>query len=92
MSNYQLAADFILRNATNEDLNNLVEAIKMRRSQITRRTVRCMTIGDTVQFTDRGTRRLYKGTVDAVKIKNIIVNCGGFKYSVPASMLSFADA
>ena len=91
MSNYQLATDFILRNATNEDLNNLVEAIKMRRTQITRRTVRCMTIGDTVQFTDRG-GRLYKGTVDAVKIKNIIVNCGGSKYRVPAAMLSFADA
>ena len=91
MSNYQVAADFILKDSSNDELNTLVELIKMRRTQITRRTVRCMTIGDTVQFKDRG-GRLYKGTVDAVKIKNIIVNCGGAKYRVPASMLSFADA
>jgi hypothetical protein len=50
-----------------------------------------MTIGDTVQFTDyRG--KLYKGTVDAFKVKNIIVRCGGDKYRVPAAMLSFAEA
>ena len=91
MSNYQVAADFILKDSSNDELNTLVELIKMRRTQITRRTVRCMTIGDTVQFKDRG-GRLYKGTVDAVKIKNIIVNCGGAKYRVPAAMLSFADA
>lgn len=91
MSNYQLATDFILKDASNDELNTLVDLIKMRRTQITRRTVRCMTIGDTVQFKDRG-GRLYKGTVDAVKIKNIIVNCGGTKYRVPASMLSFVDA
>lgn len=90
MSNYQLARDFILEDATNEDLTNLIQAIKMRRTHLTRRTVRCMTIGDAVQFTDyRG--KLYKGTVDAVKLKNIIVRCGGDKYRVPAAMLSFAE-
>jgi hypothetical protein len=90
MSNYQLARDFILEDATNEDLNNLIEAINMRRTHLTRRTMRCMKIGDTVQFTDyRG--KLYKGTVDAFKLKNIIVRCGGDKYRVPAAMLSFAE-
>ena len=91
MIKFENISQFVLTQADNEELNTLVDLIKMRRTQITRRTVRCMTIGDTVQFKDRG-GRLYKGTVDAVKIKNIIVNCGGAKYRVPASMLSFADA
>jgi hypothetical protein len=49
--------------------------------------MRSLVIGDKVSFTGRG-GRLVTGTVDKVKIKNVLVDTGMGRWNVPASMLT----
>ena len=86
---FQNASDFILTRASNEDLNELISQIKMRRQQLTKSVVRNIVKGDKVTFTSRN--RLYNGTVTDVKIKNLIVDTQYGSYSVPASMVKIVQ-
>jgi len=72
----------------NDQLNQVVEAIKLRRTYLTRSAARSFTVGDMVQFTSRS-GGVINGTVRKVNRKNIIVDAhiGGTRYQVPASML-----
>jgi hypothetical protein len=78
---------FILTKATTEDLTDLVDAIKMRRQNLTKKTVRSLNVGDTVKFTGRAGVDV-TGTVSSVKIKNVIVKTPTGNWRVPASMLT----
>lgn len=80
---------FVLVEATNDDLNELIGAIKMRRQQLVKSVVRNVIKGDTVTFTSRG--RTYNGTVLDVKIKNLIVETQYGRYRVPANMVQLVD-
>ena len=76
---------------TNDELSTFVDAIKFARSKVARQTKSAVTLGAQVQFTDPRNGRVHKGTVNKIKIKNILVNCptygrGGL-VNVPASML-----
>lgn len=82
---FQNASDFILTRASNEDLNELISQIKMRRQQLTKAVVRKVIKGSKVTFTSRGT--VYNGTVVDVKIKNLVVETQYGRYRVPASMV-----
>ncbi len=82
---FQNASDFILTRASNEDLNELISQIKMRRQQLTKAVVRKVIKGSKVTFTSRG--RVYNGTVVDVKIKNLVVETQYGRYRVPASMV-----
>ena len=86
---FQNASDFILTRASNEDLNELISQIKMRRQQLTKAVVRSVVKGDKVTFTSRGT--VYNGTVMDVKIKNLIVETQLGRYRVPASMVKIVE-
>ena len=86
---FQNASDFILTRASNEDLNELISQIKMRRQQLTKSVVRNIVKGDKVTFTSRN--RLYNGTVTDVKIKNLIVDTQYGSYRVPASMVKIVQ-
>lgn len=90
MSNYEIAANFILMNADNEELNNMIEFIKMRRQQLTKRTVRSVVKGAKVTFTDKN-GKVYNGTVMDVKIKNLVVETQYGRFRVPASMVKIAE-
>ena len=85
MTKFETLSHFVLTQASNEELNSLVEYIKMRRQQITKSVVRSVVKGDKVTFTSRGT--VYSGTVVDVKIKNLIVQTQLSRYRVPASMV-----
>ena len=85
MTKFETLSHFVLTQASNEELNSLVEYIKMRRQQITKSVVRSVVKGDKVTFTSRGT--VYNGTVVDVKIKNLIVETQFGRYRVPASMV-----
>jgi hypothetical protein len=81
---------FVLTKADNEELNTLVEYIKMRRQQITKQAVRSVSKGAKVTFTSRnGT--VYNGTVMDVKIKNLVVETQLGRYRVPASMVKVVE-
>jgi len=72
----------------NDELNQVVEAIKLRRTYLAREAARSFKTGDMVQFTSR-TGGAVNGTVVKVNRKYIIVDAhiGGTRYKVPASML-----
>ena len=86
MTKFETLSHFVLTQASNEELNTLVEYIRMRRQQITKQNVRSITKGDKVTFTSRG--HVYSGTVVDVKIKNLIVQTQLGRYRVPASMVT----
>ena len=86
MTKFETLSHFVLTQADNEELNTLVEYIKMRRQQITKQTVRTISKGAKVTFTSRnGT--VYNGTVMDVKIKNLLVDTQLGRFRVPASMV-----
>ena len=86
---FQNASDFILTRASNEDLNELISQIKMRRQQLTKSVVRSVIKGAKVTFTSRN--RVYNGTVVDVKIKNLVVETQYGRYRVPASMVQIVQ-
>lgn len=89
MATFRNASDYILTRATNEELNELISQIKMRRQQLTKAVVRSVVKGDKVTFTSRG--RVYNGTVMDVKIKNLVVETQYGRYRVPASMVKVVE-
>lgn len=72
----------------NDQLNQVIEAIKLRRTYLTREAARSFTVGDMVQFTSRSGGAV-NGTVVKVNRKYIVVDAhiGGTRYQVPATML-----
>jgi|SaaInl5LU_22_DNA_1037371.scaffolds.fasta_scaffold51184_3 hypothetical protein len=69
------------------DLNSIVEAIKLKRTHLAKSMARSFSKGDLVQF--RSKTGTVKGSVVKVNIKYVIVDAaiGGTRYKVPASML-----
>jgi hypothetical protein len=72
---------------TNDELNNVAQAIKFRRTELIKTTKSSLTIGSKVSFVDRSGRK-YLGNVTGIKVKNVIVNTALGIYRVPASMLT----
>jgi hypothetical protein len=90
MTKFENISHFVLTQANNEELNTIVEYIKMRRQQITKQNVRTISKGAKVTFTGRdGT--VYNGTVMDVKIKNLVVETQLGRYRVPASMVKVVE-
>jgi hypothetical protein len=87
MVKFENISHFVLTQANNEELNTLVEYVKMRRQQLTKQNVRAANKGSKVTFTSRnGT--VYIGTVMDVKLKNLIVDTQLGRFRVPASMVT----
>lgn len=79
---------------TNTELTSIGDAVRWNRAQLGKQTKRSVTIGCTVKFTDPRSGVVYQGTVNKIKIKNILVNCPtygrGGMVNVPANMLEVA--
>lgn len=89
MNNVQKAITAI-RNCNNDELNQVIEAIKLQRTYLARSTARALAVGDTVQFTGRGGRTV-TGTVEKVNRKTVIVAEPGYgRWKVTASLLTAA--
>jgi hypothetical protein len=87
MVKFENISHFVLTQANNEELNTLIEHVKMRRQQLTKQNVRAANKGSKVTFTSRsGT--VYIGTVMDVKLKNLIVDTQLGRFRVPASMVT----
>ena len=87
----QINTAIITGTFTNDELTSIVDAVKFARSKVAQQTKNAITLGTQVQFTDPRSGRVHKGTVNKIKIKNILVNCptygrGGL-VNVPANML-----
>lgn len=77
-----------IRNMNNDDLIEVIRAVKDRRNWLARSTARSLTVGDRVRF-DAGRRGFVVGAVTKVNPKNILVKQdGGFTtWKVQASLL-----
>jgi len=83
----QINSTIMFGNLTNTELSSIIDAIKFARAQITKQQARALRVGDTVKFTSNRNGVTYKGTVDKIKIKYVLVNTAQGRYNVPASML-----
>jgi hypothetical protein len=88
MANVQKIVADIYAIQTNDELNQIVEAIKLKRTHLAKTMARSFSKGDLVQFRSK-TGGTVKGSVVKVNIKYVIVDAaiGGTRYKVPASML-----
>jgi hypothetical protein len=75
---------------SNDDLNSIMDSVKYARSKLGRAKLRSFGVGDSVQFTSNRNGQVYKGVVEGVKIKNVIVNTSMGRFRVPANMLEAA--
>ena len=72
---------------TNQQLDEIVQAVKYARAQLASRVSRSLSPGDTVQFRSNKNGRTISGTLESIKIKNAIVATTAGRYRVPMNML-----
>ena len=71
-----------------DELNSVIDAVKLRRNQLHSFDAHSFKIGDRVSFQGRY-GRTEKGTVDKVKIKYVLVRTdSGVRWNVPGSHLT----
>jgi Cu/Ag efflux protein CusF len=90
MSNSVTQAVELIYTMDNDQLNQVVEAIKLKRQYLSRQAVRNFTVGDMVQFTSNKTGGKVNATVKKVNRKYVVVQAhiGGQQWRVPATMLT----
>jgi len=73
-----------------DELDQVVEAIQLKRQYLAKQAIRNFVVGDMVQFTSRKTGGRVNATVEKVNKKYVIVSThiGGEKWRVPATMLT----
>ena len=70
-----------------DDLQKVINVVKMRRDQLHFQNAQSLRIGDAVSFTGRGA--ILKGVVEKVKVKYILVRTtSGTRWNVPGSHLT----
>ena len=74
-------------NWSNDELNSIADALKWSRADLTKRTKRTLTLGDTVNFTSSRTGRNVTGTVTKIAQKYVTVRTIEGLWRVPANML-----
>ena len=81
-----------IRNADRNELNQIIEAVKLQQNFLARQSARTFMKGDAVQFTGRGNRTVV-GTVVKVNPKTIVVDSPSQgRWKVTASMLTSLEA
>jgi Cu/Ag efflux protein CusF len=90
MNNLVTKASELIYQMDNDQLNQVIEAIKLKRQHLSRQAVRKFTIGDMVQFKSSKTGGKVNATVEKVNRKYVVVSThiGGEKWRVPATMLT----
>jgi len=76
---------------TNDQLNEIIDAVKYARARITERNKRSLRMGDQVSFTSSKTGRVMQGTVEKIAIKFVTVKTNMGLWRVPANMLTVVE-
>ena len=84
----EIKSAIVSSDLTNDDLNELVMAIRFARSQLVKEVKRSLRVGDTVKFTGRN--GVTQGTLEKVAIKFATVKVGYTNWRVPVNMLEAA--
>ena len=90
INEFDIRGAIISGNYTVSELDGIAQALKFARAQLAQRQIRSCVKGDSVKFTNPKTGAVFRGTVDRVKIKNVIVTTPQGRYNVPANLLEFA--
>ena len=76
---------------SNDQLNEIVDAVKYARARLTEQNKRSMRLGDRVSFTSSKTGRVMQGTVEKIAIKFVTVKTNMGLWRVPANMLTIVE-
>lgn len=89
MSNLVTKSVELIYQMDNDELNQVIEAIKSKRQYLSKQAVRSFLVGDIVGFTKKNGVRV-TGQIRKVNQKYIIVNesATGTQWRVPATMLT----
>jgi hypothetical protein len=74
-----------------DDLNLIIEAVKLKRQYFSRKAIRQFKIGDRIQFISKAGLPI-GGKVVKVNIKYVVCDTALGKYRVPATMLTKQEA
>ena len=90
MTNIVTKASELIYKMDGDQLQQVVEAIQLKRQYLAKQAIRNFVVGDMVQFTSRRTGGKVNATVEKVNKKYVIVSThlGGEKWRVPATMLT----
>ena len=90
MANLVTTAVEAIYQMDNDEINQVVEATKLKRTHLSRQAVRNFVKGDMVQFTSSRTGGKVNATVEKVNRKYVVVQAhvGGQKWRVPATHLT----
>jgi len=89
MSNRVTKAVELIYQMDNDELNQIVDAIKLKRQYITKQATRTLMVGDVVSFTSSKTGQNLRGRVRKVARKYVTVDCGvSGQWRVPGNMLT----
>lgn len=79
-----------IRNMNNDELNQVIAAVKLQRTWLAKTTAGALAVGDWVEFAARG--RTITGKVTKINSKTVIVNEIGYgNWRVTASLLKVVD-
>lgn len=86
MTAQEITRAIITGNFTAEEVRSFYDAYKFASNQLSRKNTFTLRRGASVKFTDRH-GAVITGTVEDIKIKNVIVKTAWTRFRVPASML-----
>ena len=76
----------LVQNMDADQVDQLVQAIKLRRNRINNQAMNTVQVGDNVKFTGRN-GNVVSGSVTKKAIKYVTVDTGAGRWKVPANML-----
>ena len=76
----------LVHNMNSDQVDQLVQAIKLRRNRINNQAMHTVQVGDNVKFTGRN-GNVVSGSVTKKAIKYVTVDTGAGRWKVPANML-----
>jgi len=103
MTDIHSTLKFVSLDATHDDINRVIAAIKYRRAELARKAKRALDVGQNVKFSSRGVT--YQGVIKSMKVKKAVVECNvsgvaydskmrrvpnTISYNVPLDMLEAA--
>lgn len=88
MTNIHTTLQFVSLDASSEDLNRVIAAIKYRRTELARKAKSDLIVGQNIKFSSRGVT--YQGIIKSIKVKKAVVKCETMTYNVPLDMLAAA--
>ena len=86
MKAFEQAIEAINRIDSTEEIRDLFDAIRLRQTFIGNKTIRQLTVGDTVTYEGRNGHT--KGRVVKINRKYVLVDTASGKWRVPATMLT----